>query len=257
MDFFVHLDAKVKSFPELYVSGQSSLTVLQDRIDTRWGDYSQIATELLLLEKSYAKGKYSHYHIISGTHFPVRPVNEIISFYDKLNGMTVLSGLCQSSSVQEMLKLRHYNLFTRRLAYGSDSSRALFQKMWRLSHEFQKLIKIKRHKDIAFYKASNWVSLSEEAVEYLLKERNSIAKMFRWSFCGDEYFAPTLLKMSPFAGRIVSSEIILKQEMGDANPRVFTLDDYENIISSGCLFARKFSDSHLDVVDRISDFIRR
>lgn len=257
VDFYVHVDAKSGALPELYVSGESRLHVLQDRIDTRWGDYSQIATELLLLERAYGNGGYSHYHIISGTHFPLKPVKDIVSFYTANEGKTVFFGLCQSASLQETMKLRHYNLFTRRLAYGSPASRRLFQKLWRVSHDFQKFLKINRNKDVAFYKASNWVSFSEEAVEFLLSERTRIKKLFRRSFCGDEYFAPTMLNMSSLREKVVSCDSLLKQEMGSANPRVFTMDDFDSLISSDCLFARKFSDGHIDVVNRIAEYIKR
>ena len=255
VDFYVHIDAKVKFLPDLYVKGQSSLTVLNNRIDTRWGDFSQIATEMVLLEKAYHKGTYSHYHIISGTHFPIKPIDEIIAYYDTMTGKTIFSGLCQSTFYQESLKLRQYNMFTRRLAYGSPRSRILFQKIWRVSHDIQNLLKIRRNKNTSFYKACNWASFSEAAVEFLLQEKKQIKKIFGWSFCGDEYFAPTLLKESTLSEHMVSNDKILKQEMGDANTRVFTLDDFCNIMSSGCLFARKFSDSHLDVVERISEII--
>lgn len=256
VDIFVHIDAKVKSVPDLYVSGESSLSIFKDRIDTRWGDFSQIATELLLLEKSYQKGCYSHYHIISGTHFPIKPVDEIISYFETMKGKTVFCGLCQSTPYQETMKLRHYNLFTRRLAYGSAKSRIMFQKLWRVSNGIQEFLKIRRNKGVVFYKASNWVSLSEDAVEYLLQNRKCIERVFHWSFCGDEYFAPTLLMASPLAECSVSNEMLLKQEMGEANPRVFTNEDYDSLVGSDCFFARKFSETHIDVVDRIAVFIK-
>lgn len=256
VDFYVHIDAKVRTLPDLRVGGDSSLTVIQDRVDTRWGDYSQITTELKLLEEAYSKDRYSYYHIISGTHYPLKPIEEVLSFFEGMNGKTIFSELCQSSLYQETMKLRHYNLFTRRLAYGSARSRVAFQRLWRVSHRIQDFFKIRRNEGIEYYKASNWVSLSEEAVEYLLNKEVEIRKVFRWSFCGDEFFVPTMLKSSHLEKYMVSSDKLLKQQMGDANPKVYTMEDFDNLVESGCMFARKFSENNMDVVDRISDYIR-
>lgn len=251
VDFFVHIDSKVKDMPGLTVSNGSELFFTKDRVDTRWGDVSQIRTELALVEGAIHHGKYSFYHIISGTHFPIKPVEDILSYYDSFIGNTVLDHLCQSTVTQERLKLRRVNLFTRRLEYGSHSSRRNFQRAWRMGHEVQKLMGINLHREVSFYWAANWVSLSEEAAEMLVSRRKEILRLFRWSFCGDEYFVPTMLLGSELRDKVVDSERILMQEMGDANPRVLTMADYETLASSDCLFARKFSVEHMDVVDRL------
>ena len=43
----------------------------------------------------------------------------------------------------------------------------------------------------------------------------------------------------------------LKIEMGKANPRTLTRDDYDMLIHCGCMFARKFNDANIDLIDRI------
>lgn len=257
VDFFVHIDRKVGNMPDLTASNGSELFFIKDRVDTRWGDVSQIRTELALVEGAIHPGKYSFYHIISGTHFPIKPVKDILAYYDSFTGNTVLDHLCQSTATQEGLKLRRVNLFTRRLGHGSHGSRRIFQRAWRMGHDVQKMLGISLHGDVTFYKAANWVSLSEEAAAMLVSRRKDILRLFRWSFCGDEYFVPTMLLGSELRDKVVDSERILMQEMGDANPRVLTMADYETLASSDCLFARKFSGRHIDVVDRIAADIRK
>ena len=38
---------------------------------------------------------------------------------------------------------------------------------------------------------------------------------------------------------------------GGSNPRIYHLGDYDELISSGCLFARKFSYTDMHIVDKI------
>ena len=80
-DFYVHIDKKVAVLPELHVE-KGRLTFLQKRINVSWGTVSQIRTELLLLDTALKNGPYAHYHILSGTHLPLRPVGELLDYYD-------------------------------------------------------------------------------------------------------------------------------------------------------------------------------
>ena len=48
-DLFIHIDAKVSNLPEVRTE-KAGAYMLKDRIDVRWGDVSQIETELLLFK---------------------------------------------------------------------------------------------------------------------------------------------------------------------------------------------------------------
>jgi len=41
---------------------------------------------------------------------------------------------------------------------------------------------------------------------------------------------------------------------GGSNPRIYRLEDYDELMSSDCLFARKFSHVGMDLVDKILTF---
>ncbi len=254
VDIYLHLDAKVKEIP-LFLK-DTDVKVLNDRIDTRWGDLSQIETEYLLFEEAFKKGTYSHYHIISGTHFPLTDIDAIVKAFDEWEGNTVFHWFCQAAKQQETLKLRRYNYLTRYLSYGPNYSKRLCQFVRRFFLILQDKMNIVRNKDISFYKASNWAAFSEEAVDYLLTHKDDAMKIFKYSFCGDEFFAPTLLMNSPLKDKIVRYNKYLFIEMGEANPRELTMADYGMIMSCGCMFARKFGDNNIDVVDKIMEHIK-
>ena len=125
----------------------------------------------------------------------------------------------------------------------------------RLGHVIQTIFKITRNRDVTFYKASNWASFTEEAVRMLITKKDFVFKVFKFSFCGDEFFAPTILMNSPLKEKIINYDHYLKLEMGEANPRVLTIDDSDKLIGSGYLFARKFSDKNIDLVNLIIERI--
>lgn len=254
IDVYLHIDAKVKRLPDIDLSNPH-IHLIKDRVDTRWGDVSQIETEYRLLMAAFEKGNYAYYHIISGVHFPLKPIGCILDFFKTNEGNTVFYDLCQSTKYQETRKLRRFNILTRYFATGPAISRRLCQILNRIWLGMQGWFKLERNKGISFHKAANWASFTEDAVNLLIEKKLFVMKVFRHTFCGDEYFAPTVLLNSDLKYKVVNCDNYLKQEMGEANPRVFVNDDYENLINSGYLFARKFNDENIDVVDRINQHI--
>ena len=241
-DIYIHFDQKLKSTPTVCVE-KARLFVISDRVDVRWGSVSQINCELTLLEAAAKNGPYDYYHIISGTTLPLKPLNELDSFFLACDGKSVLTGLCQDTPYQETLKVRRYNLFLRNYTSPRRYLRALSQLGWKTAIAIQRLLHIEANQDKIFYKASNWLSLSEEAVHYLLSHRPAILKAYRWSFCGDEYFVPSELMASPLKDRIRNSDIYLKREIARDKAATFQLSDYPSLAESNYLFARKFMES--------------
>ena len=240
VDIFVHFDKKVKDLPKLSTN-KSRLYVLSERIDTRWGDFSQIETEMVLMAAASKVEHYLFYHIISGTHLPLKPITTILNYYNKLAGKNVFHHLNEGAQNQNILKIRRWNLFTKSYAYGAHWKRRLYQILNERCIRLQAFWNIYRNKDLKLYQAANWVSLSDEAVRYILSNEKEINQLFKYTFCGDEYFVPTILMASSLKDTLISPKNILFQDMGAANARTLTLADCDDIINSDCLWARKFS----------------
>lgn len=71
-DIYVHIDRKAKFDGNELVVKYSNLYVLSDRLDARWGDFSLVEVELLLMEKAVSKGKYAYLHLLSGVDYPIK-----------------------------------------------------------------------------------------------------------------------------------------------------------------------------------------
>lgn len=238
-DFFLHVDRKVSELPDLQVR-KGRLHVLEDRVDVRWGSVSQIECELALLEAARKKGPFDFYHIISGTTLPLMSLDALDAFFVGNRDRCILTPVHKDQPYQETLKMHRRNFFLRNYAAKGLKGR-VSQYAWRASIALQRLLGLAFNRDKEFYKASNWLSLTHDAVEFLLLRRAEILKTYRYSFCGDEYFVPSELMASPLRNTILNCDHYLKCDIFRSTSGVFSLDDLPELERTGFLFARKFS----------------
>lgn len=241
-DFFIHFDKKVSTIPTIHVE-KGRLRILEKRIDVCWGTVSQIKTELLLLETAHQAGPYGHYHILSGTHLPLRPVQELISFYDSHANEEVMRFWPQDEGDTDF-KLRRYHYPMR---YFKSSGHIIRKNIdtfiWKFLLKFQKTLKIRHHTDCEFHKTDNWLSLSENACSYLLQRQKVILRKYRWSFCSDEYFIATELFIAPEMFQIFDCPNLLYVNFIRDTPRTYHIENYPFLAESNYYWARKFTTS--------------
>lgn len=108
-----------------------------------------------------------------------------------------------------------------------------------------------------FYGGSQWFALKREHVAFVqsfLESNRAYRRFFRRTRVPDEHFFQTLLLNSPCREDIVPRTLTYSdwRPWGGGGPRILTMDDFERLRASECLFARKF-DSAVDagILDRI------
>lgn len=249
-DIYIHFDKKIKDCP-LIKTQYSHLYILEKRIDISWGHVSQIRAEYALFETAYKTGVYSFYHLLSGVHFPLKSQDYIHSFFENIDNKEVMCRV-PNSDYQTNLKMRRYNFFMKRFMHKNMWIRQFNQLLWRICIRIQKELHIYRHTNQFYTNAANWVSITSDCVNYLLQIKESVLHNYRFTLCGDEFFIPSELQKSSFKDCIYYYDKLLKCDFDrGSNPRIYTLRDYEELVDSGCLFARKFSNTNMDVVDKI------
>lgn len=255
-DIYIHIDKKVKILPFVRTS-QSNLMVLTNRVDVRWGDLSQLRAEYALLEAAYKQNRqYAYYHILSGVHLPLYPQKYIHAFFDNLQHKDVLQPM-GTSDEEILLKIRRYNLFVRHFQNPNRSLKNIAQFCWKAGIWLQKKLGITRTANKQFVKVSNWCSLTHASVGYLLTKKEKVLKDYKYTLCADEFFIATELTNSPFEPNILYYDHLLSCDFGkNSNPRIYRTEDYESLIHSGCLFARKFSMKDMNIVDKILQYIK-
>ena len=261
-DIYIHFDAKCKELPNLKCN-EAELYILNDRIDVRWGDYSQIETEMLLFEYAHnmqdeKEVNYLYYHLISGVDIPLKSQDYIHSFFNAHQGKEFL-GYFQGDLKSELRKkVQMYHLFTKHFTKEDKWTirnivRAVFCRL-------QLYIGIKRNKDICLVRGTNWASVTNDFVEFILSKKQEIKRRFHHTFCADEVYKHVLCWNSKFKNQIYNPTNEAFGCMREINWVItdsesflpsFTLNDYERLKNSPMLFARKFDSNNIDIVKKI------
>lgn len=263
-DIYIHIDAKVKTFDFDYFSKLTkySKIVFTERVSVSWGGFSQIQCELTLL-KAAIKGNYDYYHLLSGVDLPLRSSEYIHAFFEEHVGKEFIHfstpEYCKSDNVN--LRIQYYH-FLQDIAGRSQGWMRFATQFLRKA---QKILGVNRLRRNTFEVkcGANWFSITHELAEYILSQENWIQKYCGNSFCADEVFLQTLVWNSKFKERIY-----MPNDKGDyrsclryvdwvrGNPYVFRNEDYDELISSEYLFARKFDyQKDKEVCERIVRYV--
>ncbi|HBQ46771.1 MAG TPA: glycosyl transferase [Ruminococcaceae bacterium] len=263
-DIYLHIDRKSTELrPEDFRSiTRSANLFLTERLSVHWGGYSQIRCELLLLKEA-ARRRYAYYHLISGVDVPLVTQDEFHAFFERIDGKEIVGFARPAISGDELDRFNTYHFFQESI--GRKRSALAFAE--RASLRLQHLLRVSRAKRYrrkygvsVFQKGTNWFDITDGLARYVLSREEEIRKMYRWTRCCDEVFLQTLVANSPYFDRLfyrgygsyLSSLRYVDWKRG--SPYVFRDRDYEEIIASKCLFARKFD---LSVDGRIVERLYR
>ncbi len=243
-DIFLHIDRKADFSGEAFSSVlKHSRLFVVDRQRIGWGGLSQIRCEFSLLEAALP-AQYAYYHLISGFDLPLRPMEELFSFFDAYDGTEFVSIQSRELNEDEIDKFSRYWFLQE-----YERVNGLF---YRLNHglvRLQKAFGIDRHKGDAhpIYKGANWFSCTHRFCSDLFTQRKVICKRYRFTRCCDEMFLQTYLMNSSHREHLFDHEKegfsfrnlrAIDWERG--NPYTYRKEDVPHLLNSGAFFARKF-----------------
>lgn len=249
-DIYIHIDKK-SPLPTGIKASRSKIFIIPDneRVDVRWGDVSQIQCELKLYESAYKSAeKYAYYHLLSGICLPIKPINRIYSFFELHSGKNFI-GFGQYGEINYINRISKRHYFTKSYRDKSKFKR-IIMKISRIFVEFvlNIILPSKVNRALVYKKGANWCSLTNDFVEYMIAQKDSILDHYKRSYCADEMYKQTLIWNSDFNETIYdkTNEFVGCLRFIDWNrglPYILGADeneDYEMIKESPCLFARKF-----------------
>lgn len=252
-DIFVHIDAKVKNMPDLETK-KASLFVLKDRVDVYWGDLSVVEAEYKLFEAAASNDEYAYYHLLSGSDLPLKSQDYIHSFFN-LNRKREFIGFSTYDCRDEVLrKVGRWHLFPKDFKNKSTLKRVLRAAFLR----FQAFFGIQRNRKEKFRKGTQWVSVTDGFVRSMIDAKPWVMKTFTHTFCPDEIYKQTLCWTSGYRQWIYDSS-----DEGNGCMRAigwkdgclhdWTAEDYDTLVASGALFARKFNSSDMAFINKIAE----
>lgn len=258
-DIYVHIDKKLKDINIDLLKNivKFSKIEIYHEIDVKWGGYSQIEVELFLLKKA-VNNNYMYYHLLSGLDLPIKSQKFIHNYFKKNNGYEFID--FDNNAAQEQIKerIKYYYFFTD-YKRKSNKLQYYFQKCLLFTFlKLQKIINVKRCSEKQIYKkGSNWFSITHDCVLFVINNENIIHKIYKYGNCVDEIFLQTLIYNSNLYQNVYKIEEKFNLAMRyidweHGNPYVFKKEDFQRLINSNALFARKFDEN---VDKRIIDMI--
>ena len=248
-DIFIHWDAKSGTIPSIKAD-KSNLLFLGERIDVRWAGFSMVKAEYLLFKTAFKNGPYEYYHLVSGVDLPIKSQDYIHSECKKMAG-TEFIGFANPPQSEIDYRVQHRFLFPEDFRTNN-----IFKRGLRFFYLKYQDIVHRRRTDIPVKKGSQWCSITNSFVEYLLGQEPLVVKTFENTFCPDELFIQTVCFNSPFINRVKCTESEFNGNMryikwvnGELLPIEET--DLPDIKASDKWFARKFSCSDKELIEKV------
>lgn len=261
-DIYIHIDKKVYDINFNYFKYicKKSKVIFTDRVKVNWGGYSQIESELILL-KAAIQNEYNYYHIISGVDLPLKSQDYIHEFFEKNQGKEFIRYVDKWS----IDRIKYLYLLNEKLRGKYRSKNLIVKCLNKFIIFIQKILRYdhtKKFKEIVFKKGTNWMSITHECAKLVLSKEELIKDMFKYSVCADEVFIHTIYynftKNKNLYCDILNSWDANKRfiDWERGNPYIFTEEDFDSIINSGQLFARKFSiNKDKKIIDKIVEHV--
>ena len=117
--------------------------------------------------------------------------------------------------------------------------------------------------NIVLGKGANWFTITDKLANYVLSYEKEIRKMYKYTLTADEMFLQTLVLNSEFKEKLYNqkfnddySSILYCIDWKRGNPYVYKEEDFNELMNSKMLFARKF-DINIDknIILKIKNYI--
>lgn len=197
---------------------------------------------------------YARYHLISGMDLPIKSQDYIHAFFENDDQEYIRFDPKPISLYEDRVK--YYYFFQDIIGRNHGKHIAVLELLQNNLLKVQRLLKVNRCKKIVLYKGVQWFSITDDFARYVLLNEEFIRKNFKYTLCADEMFLQTLVQMSPYRDRVRNCSLRhIDWERG--NPYIFRVEDYEELMNTDNLFARKF-DECIDsrIIDMIENEIK-
>lgn len=234
-DCYIHLDKKTAIDDFLYLSEKKNIFFISNRISIHWAGYGTIQATLNGFTEIIKTERYSYINVISAQDLPLQPASKIYEFIKHRPGKEFIT--CENVETEwaeAKPRIKKYHLIN-----------------WRIpgKYRLEKLVNLvlpERNPPLGLtiVGRANWFTITLPAAIYILTFINkhpSYIRFFKYCWGADEFFFSTILYNSGFKSQIENNLVYVDwTEAKNGHPKVFTTKDYNQLITSGKLFARKF-----------------
>lgn len=244
---YIHVDKKSlideKNLSDL--RRKKNVFLVSQEYKINWGGINHLKAILLLANRALENNQNTYFHLITGHDYPIKTLSDFYGFHEanKDKNFMEFHTLPYSAWPEEgMDRLSRYNLYDL-----IDGRNGFGERLIKGFSKIQKILGFTRKFYPGFpklYGGSTYWSLNRCSLEYVfhyMKEHPRFLKRFKYSFCSEELFFQTILLNSSVKDSIINNNMryIVWEERNGNFPANLDENDYENIIKSDALFARK------------------
>ena len=247
-NIYIHIDRKssISKDDIQKLSSKERVQYVSQTYKINWGGINHLRAILELAEKAIGDSANKHFHLITGHDYPIVSTDRLNDFMETNRDKDFMeySPLPYPAWPEDgMDRLSRYNIYDL-----IDGRTGLNERLIKGFSKLQKKIGFKRSfsKDFPpLHGGSTYWSLKRESLEYVfqyMENHPRFLKRFKYSFCSEEIFFQTILLNSPMKGNIINNNMrfIIWEERNGNFPANLDCNDYNDILKSDALFARKF-----------------
>ena len=244
---FVHVDKNAAITPQL--KSYQNVFILPDekRVACRWGSMSLVEATLHLLQYATQHGPFDYFWLCSGQDFPIKPIEQIVSFVEQHAGKEFLdlfpsknhtgnySNYDKRTAVYYPLWMLGNKLWQRIVKRGSIELTGGYRYTWMGRRSCKT--------DLKFYFGSQWWCLSCKACKWILdyiSKNSHLLDFYKNTIVPDESLFHTLLMNSPYAQNRQDALHYIDWSEGGNSPKTLGMSDLAALQQSDKFMARKF-----------------
>ncbi|NMH88174.1 beta-1,6-N-acetylglucosaminyltransferase [Flavivirga algicola] len=251
-EFYIHVDKKSKVPKAVLekIRERKNVKILSQKYRVNWGGLNHLKSALFLADKALKESDNQYFHLISGQDFPIKNMSQ----FKTITNSSILKDYLEYFELPTENWANENGGFDRIQYYhllDTLNAKKHIKRLWwfvRLQKKFsfKRTIKSKVPK---LYGGSTWWSLSRETLQYVIDytdKRPYLIKRLKYTFCPEEIYFQTVIMNSDFAKKVINDNLRYidweNNRIGkyNASPAVLSIADFEKIIVSEKLFARKF-----------------
>ena len=245
--FYIHIDKKsqIKKEDIELLENTENIRFISREYSINWGGFNHTKCILLLSKEALKDKEIEYIHLISGQDYPIKSCEEIKNLLEKKKGIEFLAYAelpnpkwpSTNGGLDRVDYYFLYDLFNRNSRVGGKIISAFLN--------IQKRLKLKRNKQYLpkLYGGWAWWSLSYPCLKYVVDytEKNPLFfKRFEYTAIACEIYFHTIIMNSPFKKKVINNDLrYIVWSQGMPNPKVLDENDYDEIIKSDAIFARK------------------
>ncbi|MEG1597207.1 MAG: beta-1,6-N-acetylglucosaminyltransferase [Bacilli bacterium] len=255
--FFIHVDKKtnIKEFEDILRDVQNLQIISKYKV--YWAGISQVDATIELLKEAL-NYDIGYIFFISGQDYFIKTDNYLMKYVNKNKNYMEYQKLPYKKwgTDGRCNRYKYYhNILNSSNLINFNPRNKIYKLINRILIKIQKVFKIERKfidKHIP-YSGANWFNINKQCAIYVVDNYYKYRKYFKYVQFPDELCIQTMVLNSMYKKDTINDTLrYIDWETGPEEPRILTIQDYNKIINSNAIFARKFNDKKdKEILDKL------